>query len=290
MQRLILILGLIVGMAIGGGCSTNPATGQSQFNILSTAQEIALGRQAAPQFLKSYGGEIPAAAVTRYVRNLGHRLAAKSERPELPWAFYVVDSSVINAFALPGGKVFITRGLLSKLENEAQLAGVLGHEIGHVTAQHTGQQMSRALALQGAAIGLGLASKNSDEDWLRVLGVGTQVGGTLFLLKFGRDQESQSDELGLRYMTRLGYNPVGQLQVMAVFQAARANKHRLPEFLSTHPLPATRIDRLEQQIHSRYPDYQNPSAYRFHADRYKETVLDELERLPPPKHGSTPKK
>ena len=131
---------------------------------------------------------------------------------------------------------------------------------------------------------LRLAAEQTDEDWLRVLGVGAQVGGTVYLLKFGRDQELQADQLGVRYMSRLGYNPVAQLQVMEVLQSASAGGSRAMEFLSTHPLPQTRIDRLEKLIRKKYPDHDDPAAYRFHFDRYHKMVLDQLAELPPPRH------
>jgi predicted Zn-dependent protease len=274
----------LVGALILTGCSTNPATGKTQLNVLGAEQEVAIGTQATPEFIRDYGGEVPSESIRRYVADLGHRLAAVSERPGLPWEFHVLDSKDVNAFALPGGKVFITRQLLSLLDNEAQLAGVLGHEIGHVTAQHAGQKMTQALLIQGAAIGFGVAGDYQDEDWLRVLGVGTQIGGTVYLLKFSRDQEDQADKLGVRYMARLGYNPVGQLQVMQVLEREAATKPHPPQFLSTHPLPKDRIKKLDQLIRERYPDYQDPSRYRFNFDAYKAAVIEPLKTLPPPKH------
>lgn len=288
LRNLLLVWALGTAL-LASACSTNPATGKTQFNVLSSDQEIAIGSQAAPGFIKEYGGDIPSPPINQYVHDLGHRLAAISERPNLPWEFHVVDSAVLNAFALPGGKVFISRGLLVKLDNEAQLAGVLGHEIGHVTAQHIGQQMSRAMVLQGVAVGLGVAGEVADTEWLRVLGLGTNVGGTVYLLKFGRDQESQADELGVRYMSKLGYNPVGQLQVMEVLQKETVSHGGTLEILSTHPLPKTRIDRLNKLIKENYPNYDDPTAYRFRHDEFKVAVLDKLAQLPPPKHGGEEK-
>ena len=285
-KKFTVVIVLLTGLS-GAGCSTNPATGKSQLNFIGTDREIALGSTASPKFLANYGGEIESKAVWDYVSDLGHRLAKVSERPDLPWEFQVVDSSVINAFALPGGKVFVTRGLISKLENEAQLAGVLGHEVGHVTAQHIGQQMSRGMVLQGLATAIGIGAQNSNKEWLKVLGTGTQVGGTVYLLKFGRDQESEADKLGVRYMSRLGYNPTAQLDVMRILEQAAAGKKRQPEFLSTHPLPQTRINRLEKHIHEDYPDYSNPNTYQLHADRFQLLVLDPIKRLLPASHPAS---
>lgn len=265
-------------------CSTNPATGQKQLNWLSADREKALGAEAAPQFVEQYGGDIPSPKIQNYVSDLGHRLAAVSERPDLDWEFHAVNSDVINAFALPGGKVFITRGLMQDLQNEAQLAGVLGHEVGHVTAEHIGQQMTRGMILAGVGVGVGVAGEKTDQDWLKVLGVGTSVGGGLYMLSYGRDQETQADELGIRYMTKLGYNPIGQIQVMKVLKRASGGGGGGMEMLSTHPLPDSRIKHLNALIKDKYPDYKDPQKYRINRDRYQQTVLDELKKLPPPEH------
>jgi predicted Zn-dependent protease len=271
-------------VVVVAGCSTNPATGEKQLNMLSPARERALGAEAAPKFVEQYGGDIPSPAIQKYVSNIGQRLAAVSERPDLEWEFHAVDSAVINAFALPGGKVFVTRGLLEKLQSEAQLAGVLGHEVGHVTAQHIGQQMTRAMIITGIGVGVGIAGQRSDDDWLKVLGAGTSVGGGLYMLSYGRDQETQSDELGVRYMTRIGYNPIGQVQVMKVLKRASGGGGRGMEFLSTHPYPDTRIKHLNEVILKEYPGYNDPRKYRINRDRYQRRVLAVLKRLPPPKH------
>jgi predicted Zn-dependent protease len=163
---------------------------------------------------------------------------------------------------------------------------VLGHEVGHVTAEHIGQRMSQAMVLQGLATGVNVAAQQSDETWLQMLGWGTQIGGGLYLLSFSRDQEYQSDRLGLRYMTKLGYNPVGQLQVMQILK--REGGSAGLEMLSTHPLPKSRIDRLERLIKREYPDYDKPGAYRFAKDEYQRQILDAFEKLPPAKDMPKP--
>jgi len=272
--------------SVAVGCVTNPATGKKNLNFYGDQkEEIALGVQAQPSFIKEYGGEVPSPEIRSYVSNLGQQLAAKSERPDLPWEFHVLDSAVINAFALPGGKVFMSRGLMEKMTNEAQLAGVLGHEIGHVTAMHIGQRMTQATSVQILATGIGVAGGATNNEYLKVLGVGAQAGGTVYLLKFSRDQESQSDELGVRYMSKLGYNPVGQVQVMEILKAAAGGGSGGMEILQTHPLAQTRIDRLNALIKKEYPDYNaNPPKYFFKADEFKQNILIPLSKLPPPKH------
>jgi predicted Zn-dependent protease len=272
---------LIGGAMVSMGCKVNEATGRSQLNFMSTEREIALGAEAAPNFVKTNGGEVPLPSLKQYVSTIGNRLAAISEEPELPWKFHVLNTDTINAFALPGGKVFITRGMLSKMSNEAQLAGVLGHEIGHVTAEHADERMSSAMILQGLAIGAGVAGAATDEDWLKVLGVGTQVAGTGFLLKFSRDQESESDELGVRYMTKVGYNPYGQVQVMEILKEASKGRGGTPEFLATHPLPETRIKRLNKHIQKEFPEATDPSQYMYGKENFRRNVTEPLSTLPP---------
>lgn len=266
------------------GCSTNPATGKRQMNWLSAEKEHDLGAKGAPILINQYGGDIPSATIQTYVSDLGQRIAAVSERPDLEWEFHAVDSSAVQASALPGGKVVITRGLMEKLDSEAQLAGVLGHEVGHITAQHGGQKYTRAMIITGLGVGLGIVGGRSDEDWLTVLGVGTSVGGGMYLLSYNRSQETQADELGVRYMTRLGYNPTGQIHVMEVLKQASDADGAGMEFLRTHPYPDTRIKRLNAHIRENYPDHDNPQKYQSHRDNYRLKVLAELERLPPPVH------
>lgn len=283
MPRIVSLL--LVLILLVGGCTTNRATGRKQFNMVGRQQEISLGRQAVPDFVKKLGGEIPSDAIRRYVSEIGSQLAAVSERPKLPWEFKVVDSQVLNAFALPGGKVFISRGLLAKLEDEAMLAGVLGHEIGHTTAKHIGQQMSHQMVLSGAGMVVSTAVNNSDNAWLRVLGAGTQFGGGLYLLKFSRNHELEADGLGLRYMTTLGYHPKGMLRVLQVLQREEKRARHLSIF-STHPAPAERARHIAQHIVRRYPNADVSSKFVFGEERFQQLVVENLAKLPPPRHGT----
>lgn len=284
MRHLIAFL-LCAILAAFTGCTTNTATGRNQFIPISESEELALGLQAAPQFLSQNGGEIPSPAIKQYVRDIGRRLAAVSERPDLPWEFYVLDSKVINAFALPGGKVFFSRGLLEKMTNEAQVVAVMGHEVGHVTAKHIGESMGKQAIATGVLGAVGVATEVSDNQWLKVLGVGAQAGTGLYLLKFGRDQESEADNLGMRYMTRIGSNPVGMMQVMEILKAASGGGGGgIQEFLSTHPDPARRGRDAQAIILKQYPDYQDFNKYKFNEDQFRNVVVANLAKLPPPRH------
>ena len=227
-----------------GACAVNPATGERQLSLVSEAQEIEMGRQYDQQIVAEMGLH-PDASLQAYVQELGSRLAAKSERPHLPWTFRVVDDPVVNAFALPGGYIYITRGILAHLNSEAELAAVIGHEIGHVTARHSVNQLSRAMLAQ---VGLGAASIFS-ETVARYSDVANAAMGLLFL-KYGRDDERQSDDLGLRYMRAAGYDPREMADVFEMLGrvSAASGGSRTPEWLSTHPNPENRYARITAQV------------------------------------------
>ncbi len=281
------LLALLLVLAPLSGCTTNTATGRSQLLAMSWEEEVRIGAEASPEFIQQGGGELPDEKVLAYVRELGGRLAAESEMPDIEWEFHVLDSQVINAFALPGGKVFMSRGLMEKMTNEAQLAGVLGHEIGHVTARHGNERMTQALVAQGVILAVGIGGAVSDNEWMQVLGVGTAVGGQLFLLKYSRSNESEADALGVRYMARLGYNPVGQVQVMEILRAAGGGGGG-PEWLATHPAPETRIKDLESLILKDYPGATAiPPVYVMREAEFKANILEPLSKLPPAKHGAS---
>ena len=247
MSRSVLSVSLaLLGMGILlSGCAINPATGQRQLSFIGEGREIQMGRHADPQIVESLG-LYPDSAVQRYVRGLGEELAAVSERPGLPWTFRVLDDATVNAFALPGGFIYITRGILSHLTSEAQLVGVLGHEIGHVTARHSVNQMSRQQLTQGLLLaGMVLSS--------RVRSAGDYLGGGLQVLslKFGRDDETQSDQLGIRYMGRLGYDPrelAGVMRMLERTSASQTGGGQVPEWLSTHPDPGNRVRRINEIV------------------------------------------
>lgn len=258
--------------------------------LMSWQEEIQIGNEAAPQFIAEGGGQLPDQQVVEYVRGIGNRLVAEVDHSEIPeelvWEFHVLDSAVINAFALPGGKVFMSRGLMEKMTNEAQLAGVLGHEIGHVTQRHGNARISQAMLVQFGVVGLGVAGSMSDNEWAQLIGIGAAAGGQLYLLSYTRGQESEADTYGVRYMTGAGYNPVGQVQVMEILREAGGGSGGTPEWLSTHPAPDTRIRDLEQLIVSEYPNFDKPGAYVFREQEFQQNILARLQKLPPAQHGT----
>lgn len=234
---------------------TNPQTGQTYRVAMSTQEEVALGLRAAPQLAQQMGGAVDPRSDphARLVAEVGAKLVAGSGVRSTPYAgnfnFYLLDDArTINAFALPGGQVFITRGMLHRLENEAQLAGVLGHEIGHVVGQHGAQQMAKGQLGQMLATAVGVAGSDSGNQ----AAIAAQMANQLLQLRYGREHESESDTLGLRYMTEAGYDPSAMLGVMKVLpEASRGN--RQPEFLQSHPHPQTRIETIERYLKQNYP-------------------------------------
>ncbi len=244
--------------ATAGSCVMNPATGQNQLMLVSESQEIEMGRQYDEQVVASIG-LYPDSAWQRYIQQLGTQIAAEGERPQLPWTFRVVDDPVVNAFALPGGFIYVTRGLLAHVSSEAELASVVGHEIGHVTARHTVSQMS---SQQLAGLGLAIGSIVSSE-FERYAGLANSALGVLFL-KYSRDDESEADALGLRYMRGANFDPRAMPEVFALLERVSEAQGggRLPEWLASHPNPANRRAAITEQIAALPQDFSETVVHR----------------------------
>jgi predicted Zn-dependent protease len=233
-----ILLVAVVSLALAA-CATNPVTGKTELSLIPEAQEIELGRTEAKKTVDSIG-LYPNAELQKYVSDIGLAIAKESERPKLPWQFQVLDDPAVNAFALPGGFIFVTRGILTYMNSEAELASVLGHEIGHVTAKHSVSQMSKA---QMASVGVGVTSLILPEFVEHGLDDIAGTGLGLLFLKFGRDDERQSDELGFRYMLDRGYDPREMAAMFATLerQGKIAGGGDVPEWASTHPAPENRV-------------------------------------------------
>lgn len=238
------------------GCAVNPATGRREFSLVSEGQEIAMGQQGAQEVEASIG-LYPDSALQAYVRQVGMSMAVKSERPGIPWRFGVVEDAAINAFALPGGPIYFTRGILSHMNSEAEMASVMGHEIGHITARHSAQQMTRGTALQ---LGLGVGSILSDE--IASVAGAASAGLGLLMLRYGRDAETQADDLGFRYMMQDGYDPRAMRDMFAMLGRVSEGAGRLPNWLSTHPAPEDRLQRTEQRIAAATADFSSLAIRR----------------------------
>lgn len=235
---------LVAVLAMNSACATNPVTGERQLALISESQEIQMGQEAAAQAEQSIG-LVENQALQNYVHRIGTTMAAQSERPALPWTFRVVDDPTPNAFALPGGYIFVTRGILGLMNSEAELAGVLGHEIGHVTARHSVTLLSRA---QIAQLGLGLGSIFVPQiaEFGQLAGAGLQ----LLFLSYGRDAERQADDLGFRYALEQNYDVREMVNMFAQLQRSSeaAGQSPLPTWLASHPYPEERIARIQEAL------------------------------------------
>lgn len=240
MNRKTVIAFALVGVA---ACAVNPVTGKNELSLVSESQEIQMGQQGKVEVQRSIG-LYDDAALTAYISGLGTRVARTTERPDLPWSFQVADQPVINAFALPGGPVFIARGLLAYFNSEAELISVLGHEMGHISARHSAQQMTRS---QLAGLGLGVASV-VDSRVARFAGV-AQAGLGLMFLKYGRDAESQADALGFRYGLNGGWDMRDGTKMFNTLSRVSGDpSQRLPEWQSSHPAPEGRAQHNDERV------------------------------------------
>jgi predicted Zn-dependent protease len=256
--RLIIGAMIAIGslLAYYGNQVYNPVTDEVQHIDISVEQEIALGLQAAPEMAAQYGGLDPDPNVQALVDQVGEQVVAQSgaRDTDYPFEFYVLDDAqTINAFALPGGPVFITRALLDRLQTEGQLAGVLGHEVGHVVGRHSAEHIAKARLTEGLTGAAVIASYDPENPSSQRTAQVALLIGQLVTLKYGRDDELESDRLGVRFMAEAGYDPRAMVGVMEVL-AASSEGNRPPEFFSTHPNPENRIEHIQEAIAAEFPN------------------------------------
>jgi predicted Zn-dependent protease len=218
-------------------------SGKPFFTLIPEEKEIELGKLYTPSSIDEFEGLYPESKVQEYVNSIGLKIAKVTER-KVPYKFYVVNSGIVNAFALPGGPIMITRGLLLQLDDESELAGVLAHELGHINARHHVKFLEKQLAL-GLILQIGSIFVPQDLTGELLLQLG-QISASLLTLKFSRDQEREADRYGFLYAFKAGYSPQGMIEVFEKFKSME--KKRPPEWLSTHPLPESRIKETEKSI------------------------------------------
>jgi len=238
-----VVCAIVVALLVWAvSCAVNPVTGKRELMLMSSADELAMGQQTDPQILQTYG-KYEDADLARYVSALGKRLGALSHQPNLAYTIQVLDSPVVNAFAVPGGYVYLTRGILAYLNDEAELAGVVAHEIGHIAARHSAQQYSKA---QFAQLGLGLGSVLS-KTFRKYAGV-AQVGVGLLFLSFSRSDEREADSLGVEYSAKAGYDSNHMANLFVSLERLNPGESQggLPGWFSTHPNPDNRIAAIKQ--------------------------------------------
>ena len=234
----------------------NPVTGEKQHINITEDQEIALGLQAAPQMAEQFGGLHPDQQAQAIVDAVGKNLVASSDasKTNYPFEFHLLtDGETVNAFALPGGQIFITAGLYKRLQTEGQLAGVLGHEIGHVVARHGAERIAKQQLTEGLTGALVLSTYDPSNPSTQQTAQVAMVIGQLVNMKFGREDELQSDRLGVRFISQAGYDPRALISVMKILEEASGGA-RQPEFFSTHPNPENRIEMIQQAIQEQFPN------------------------------------
>ncbi|MFA6284043.1 MAG: M48 family metalloprotease [Desulfurivibrionaceae bacterium] len=265
---------LVVLASLFAGCAVNPVTGKSElaFYSMSEQDEVSLGKKAFPEAVQRMQGEYDDPRLKEYVTGVGMRLAKVSHRPNLPYAFKVVNDSSPNAFAMPGGNIAITRGLLVALENEAQLAAVLGHELGHVTARHSLQNLQRGILLN---IGLQVLSYGSSGTSYGALArQAGQVAGSILDSSYSREEEREADRLGIDYMVKAQYSPKGAVELQEFF-AKKSNEGEaqwLQGLFRTHPFSKERMRDNQYYIDSKYSWAMNNEAYASGAGDFKRAM------------------
>ncbi len=242
-RTLVFVLALTL---FAPACATNPATGQTEFNIVSEEQELAMGKETHEEILAEYGVYDEKPELNAMIDRIGRRIAATSPRPHLPWSFTLLDTPMVNAMAVPGGYVYVTRGILERMNSEDELAGVIGHEVAHVAARHTAKSISNATLAQA---GLVTAAVIAGEENTEKYGGLVMLGAGLLFTKYSRGQETQADLLGTNYMARSGYNPHGSENMLqALLRLQGGSVAGIERYFMDHPDPQKRVNDVRSEI------------------------------------------
>ena len=248
------------------GCAANPVTGKSQFMMVSEAQEIEIDRQNSPHQFSADYGPLQDTSLNNYIDRTGKKIAALTHRPNMPYSFRGVNATYVNAYAFPGGSIAATRGILLALENEAQLAALLGHELGHVNARHTAEQMSKGTLINLFVGGLATVAGTQSSGLGSLTSQLGMAGAGALLASYSRDNEREADALGLKYMVRAGYNANGFVELMDTLRSMSKHKPDAIELMfATHPMSDERYRTAVEAVHTQYRSSQSFPLYR---DRY----------------------
>jgi predicted Zn-dependent protease len=243
-----IVIAIVAVISYYSKTEVNPITGEKQRVNLTQEQEVALGLQSAPQMMQQMGGESRDPKLNALVDRVGQKLVNNTEAGKSAYKFdfhVLADSKTINAFALPGGQIFITTGLLNLLKTEDELAGVLGHEIGHVIGRHSAEQMAKDELTQGLISATAIATSDPNSPGMQT--AIAQYVGSVINMKYGREDEIEADRFGVKYLFETGYQPEAQIEVMEILEQSSGGQ-RPPEFLSTHPTSEHRIKEIEKFI------------------------------------------
>jgi len=237
------------------GCAVNPVSGESQLMLMSETEEIQVDKENSPHQFSADYGTLQDKALNNYVSEVGNRMAAISHRPNMPYSFQGVNATYVNAYAFPGGTIAATRGILLSMKNEAELGGLLGHELGHVNARHTASRMSKTM-LVGLSLNLGLAVMSTSQkygQYIQLAGLVGQLGAGMLLAHYSRSDERQADALGMEYMTKAGHSPQGMVGLMELLNTMGKHKPNVIETMfATHPMSSERYQTAKESADTEY--------------------------------------
>ena len=264
------------GLALG--CAVNPVTGQSQLMLVSEEDEIQLDRQSSPFQISADYGMVQDSALAAYVSGVGMRLAKLTHRPQMPYAFRTVNAVYVNAYAFPGGTIAATRGILLKLRNEAELAALLGHELGHVNARHTAQQASKGMIVQGVLGSVAMIAGTTSQALGNIASQMGMIGAGVLLATYSREAERQADSLSMDYAVAAGYSPEGCVGLMDMLKGLSKSRSGAVELLfSTHPMSEDRYQAMISEASQKYGAARKNPLYR---ERYMDNYRPPASRQP----------
>jgi predicted Zn-dependent protease len=278
-QFLAMAAGSSAAVYVGGGCATNPVTGRSQMMFMSESMEIEQdSKWASHQFSSDYGASQDK-ALNAYVTRVGEDMASLTHRPGMPYNYRVLNAVVVNGYTFPAGSMGLARGLMLEMQNEAQLAAVLGHELGHVNARHAGARFTKGVIAQLLVTGITVYAQQEHEKYAPVAAGLGMLGSNLLLCRYSRNDEREADSLGMTYMSQADYNPKGMAGLMDTFVKAHDSAPSTVEVLfSTHPMSQDRYDTAVERIETQYADMSNRSEHR---QRYMDEIAG-LRRIASP--------
>ena len=270
--------GVGLGTGVLHGCATDPVTGESVLVGMTPAQEVGVDKQQSPHQFSADYGPVQDAGVNEYLSGVGQQLAGVSHRPDRPYSFRAVNANHVNAYAFPGGSIGITRGILVETENEAELAGLLGHEVGHVAARHAAEQAGKTMVAQAAVMGGAVYASSKKAGLGNVVAALGSVGAGALLAHYGRNAERESDALGMEYMTRAGHNPEGMAGLMDVLRSKSKSRPSAMELMfSTHPPSEERYETARRRAEEEYAQF---ASAPFNRERFMDETAP-LHRIKP---------
>ncbi len=277
-RRDFIKLAALVTVSTAVGCAANPVTGQSQLMLMGEGEEVQVDKVNAPHQFSADYGVTQDAALKGYVSGVGASLARVSHRAHMPYNFNVVNATYVNAYAFPGGSIAVTRGILAELDNEAELAALVGHELGHVNARHTAARMSKSKIIGTLVGGASLIAGTASQGLGNLAGTVGNLGASLLLARYSREDERQADELGMDYMVGAGYSPQGMVGLMDVLRSmGKSQPSAIEAMFSSHPMSNERYETAVTRSRTRYGDRQN---LPLHKERYMDSTAS-LRKLGP---------